>query len=44
MSEKGLEKTKNEFIHIDCPVLFNIAELLRQLNEFLEAAYKNADT
>ena len=41
MAEEGLKKTKNEMIHIGCPIPFDIEAFLRQLDELLEAAYKN---
>ena len=41
MAEEGLKKTKNELIHIGCPIPFDIEEFLEQLDELLEAAYKN---
>ena len=43
MAEEGLKKTKNELIHIGCPVPFDIEEFLKQLDNLLEAAYKNKD-
>lgn len=41
MAEEGLRKTKNELIHIGCPIPFDIEVFLRQLDELLEDAYKN---
>ena len=41
MAEEGLKKTKNELIHIGCPIPFDIEEFLEQLDGLLEAAYKN---
>ena len=41
MAEEGLKKTKNKLIHIGCPIPFDIEEFLQQLDELLEAAYKN---
>lgn len=41
MAEEGLKKTKNELIHIGCPIPFDIEEFLQQLDGLLEAAYKN---
>lgn len=41
MAEEGLKKTKNELIHIGCPIPFDIEEFLEQLDELLEAAYEN---
>ena len=43
MAEEGLKKTKNNLIHIGCPIPFDIEEFLRQLDELLEAAYKNKE-
>lgn len=43
MAEEGLKKTKNELIHIGCPIPFDIEEFLQQLDELLEAAYKNKE-
>ena len=43
MAEEGLKKTKNDLIHIGCPIPFNTDEFLKELEELLEAAYKNKD-
>lgn len=43
MAEEGLKKTKNDLIHIGCPIPFDVEEFLKQLEELLEAAYKNKD-
>lgn len=43
MAEEGLKQTKNKLIHIGCPIPFDIEEFLQQLDELLEAAYKNKD-
>ena len=43
MAEEGLRKTKNELIHIGCPIPFDEDEFLGELDELLEAAYKNKD-
>ena len=43
MAEEGLKRTKNDLIHIGCPIPFNIEEFLMQLEGLLEAAYKNKD-
>lgn len=43
MAEEGLKKTKNELIHIGCPIPFDIEEFLKQLAGLLNAAYKNKD-
>ena len=39
MAEEGLKKTKNDLIHIGCPIPFDIEEFLEQLDELMEAAY-----
>lgn len=41
MAEEGLKKTKNDLIHIGCPIPFDIDEFLRDLDGLLEDAYKN---
>ena len=43
MAEEGLKKTKNDLIHIGCPIPFDVEEFLEQLEGLLEAAYKNKD-
>lgn len=43
MAEEGLKKTKNDLIHIGCPMPFDTNLFLSQLEELLEAAYKNKD-
>ena len=43
MAEEGLKKTKNDLIHIGCPIPFDIEWFLRELDGLLEAAYKNVD-
>lgn len=43
MAEEGLKKTKNDLIHIGCPIPFDIEVFLKQLDGLLEAAYKNKD-
>lgn len=43
MAEEGLKKTKNDLIHIGCPIPFDVEEFLTQLDGLLEAAYKNKD-
>ena len=43
MSEEGLKKTKNDLIHIGCPIPFDTEEFLKQLEGLLEAAYKNKE-
>lgn len=41
MAEEGLKKTKNDLIHIGCPIPFDVEEFLEELDGLLEAAYKN---
>lgn len=41
MAEEGLKKTKNELIHIGCPIPFDIQVFLDQLDDLMEASYKN---
>ena len=43
MAEEGLKKTKNDLIHIGCPIPFDTDEFLKALEELLDAAYKNKD-
>ena len=43
MAEEGLKRTKNDLIHIGCPIPFDVEDFLRELDELLEAAYKNKD-
>ena len=43
MAEEGLKRTKNELIHIGCPIPFDEDKFLEELDELLEAAYKNKD-
>lgn len=43
MAEEGLKKTKNDLIHIGCPIPFDVEEFLKELDGLLEAAYKNKD-
>lgn len=43
MAEEGLKKTKNDLIHIGCPIPFDIEIFLKDLNSLLEAACKNKD-
>ena len=32
MAEEGLKKTKNDLIHIGCPIPFDVGEFLEQLD------------
>lgn len=41
MAEEGLKKTQNDLIHIGCPIPFDIDVFLGQLEELMDAAYKN---
>lgn len=43
MAEEGLKKTKNDLIHIGCPIPFDINEFLDKLDGLLDAAYRNED-
>lgn len=43
MAEEGLKKTKNDLIHIGCPISFDINEFLGELDGLLDAAYRNED-
>lgn len=43
MAEEGLKKTKNDLIHIGCPIPFDVEVFLGQLDGLMEAAYKNKD-
>lgn len=43
MAEEGLKRTKNDLIHIGCPIPFDIEVFLTQLNDLMKAAYKNKD-
>ena len=43
MAGEGLKKTKNDLIHIGCPIPFDINEFLDELDGLLDAAYRNED-
>lgn len=43
MAEEGLKKTKNDLIHIGCPIPFDINEFSGELDGLLDAAYRNED-
>lgn len=43
MAEEGLKKTQNDLIHIGCPIPFDIDEFLKELDELMEAAYRNKE-
>ena len=41
MAEEGLKKTKNDLIHIGCPIPFDTDEFLKKLEGLMDAAYLN---
>ena len=41
MSEEGLKTTENKLIHIGKPIPFDVDQFLGQLEELMEASYKN---
>ena len=43
MAEEGLKRTKNELIHIGCPIPFDVEVFLGQLECLMDAAYKNKE-
>lgn len=43
MAEEGLKKTKNDLIHIGCPIPFDINEFLGESDGLFDAAYRNED-
>lgn len=43
MAEEGLKKTRNELIHIGCPIPFEIETFLEDLKVLMDMAYSNAD-
>ena len=43
MAEEGMQKTKNDLIHIGNPIAFDQDEFLGKLNGLMEAAYRNDD-
>ena len=43
MAEEGLKKTKNDLIHIGCPVPFDTDVFLGKLAELMDLAYKNKE-
>lgn len=43
MAEEGLRTTKNELIHIGCPVPFDVDDFLKDLEELLAVAYENRE-
>lgn len=43
MAEEGLKKTDNDLIHIGCPIPFDADVFMQQLEELMDAAYKNRE-
>ena len=43
MAEEGLKKTRNELIHIGCPIPFEVEALLKELETLMDMAYINAE-
>lgn len=43
MAEEGLKKTKNDLIHIGCPIPFDTDKFLQELNGLMLAAYNNKE-
>ena len=43
MAEEGLKKTKNDLIHIGCPIPFDTDKFLSELNGLMLAAYSNKE-
>lgn len=43
MAEEGLKKTKNDLIHIGCPIPFDTDNFLQELNGLMLAAYNNKE-
>ena len=41
MAEEGLKKTKNDLIHIGCPIPFDTDVFLKELDGLMNAAYSN---
>ncbi len=41
MAEEGIERTKNELIHIGKPIAFDMVNFMGQLEELAEASYNN---
>lgn len=41
MAEEGLKKTKNDLIHIGCPIPFDVDEFIEKLGDLMEAAHNN---
>lgn len=43
MAEEGLKKTRNELIHIGCPIPFEVETFLKELQTLMDMAYTNAE-
>ena len=43
MAEEGLKTTRNELIHIGCPISFDTDQFLEQLEVLLQACYQNQE-
>ncbi len=43
MAEEGLKRTENELIHIGCPIPFETDEFLKNLDNLMQAAYRNKE-
>ena len=43
MAEEGLKKTRNELIHIGCPIPFEVEKFLKELQTLMDMAYVNAE-
>ena len=43
MAEEGLKKTRNELIHIGCPIPFKVETFLEDLQILMDMAYVNAE-
>lgn len=43
MAEEGLKRTKNDLIHIGQPIPFDTEEFLKELDDLMDAAYKNKE-
>lgn len=41
MAEEGLKKTRNELIHIGCPIPFEIETFLKELESLMDMAFGN---
>jgi len=44
MAEEGLKKTKNDLIHVGCPIAFDEENFLDQLSSLMDAAYNNKES